>query len=166
MTAWLRGLWQQFRHLVHELAKFGVVGVIGFVITEVGFNLMHFDAGLSLFTANAIATGVAAVVTFVGNKYWTFRHRTGRGTARETVIFFVLNAIGALIQYACIWIAKDGFGVTDKILINVAFLIGIALATLFRFCSYRTWVWGQSRHGDPQDATPPADADLVRPRGA
>ena len=64
-----RRLADRFRHLVRELAKFGVVGAVGFVVTEAGFNLLHFDAGLGLFTANAIATAVAAVITFSGNKY-------------------------------------------------------------------------------------------------
>lgn len=136
-----RTLIWQVRHLWHEVAKFGVVGGIGFVVTEVGFNLMHFDAKLGLFTSNAIATAVAAVVTFVGNKYWTFRHRAGHGTRRETVIFIVLNGVGILIQYACVWITQNVFGVTDKYLLNLAYLIGIGLATLFRFWSYRKWVW-------------------------
>jgi putative flippase GtrA len=164
MITRLRGLEREFRHLLHEVAKFGVVGIVGFAITEAGFNLLHFDAGLGLFTANAIATAAATVVTFVGNKYWTFRHRTGVGTARETVIFFVLNGVGALIQYACVWIAKNGLGVTDRLLLNVAFLAGIAVATVFRFFTYRAWVWGKLAADDPQDANPPAG--VAPPRGA
>ncbi|HEY2575332.1 MAG TPA: GtrA family protein [Streptosporangiaceae bacterium] len=146
---WVRKLVARFRHLIHEMAKFGVVGAVGFIVTEIGFNLLHFNAGVGLFTANALATGVAAVVTFTGNKYWTFRHRAGYSTTRETIIFFGLNAVGALIQYACASIAKYGFGVTDKVLLNVAYLIGIMIATLFRFWSYRTWVWHEPVGGPP-----------------
>ena len=40
------GLYQRFRHLIHEMAKFGVVGGIGFIVTLVGADLLHFDAGL------------------------------------------------------------------------------------------------------------------------
>jgi putative flippase GtrA len=160
--AFARRLIARFRHLIHEAAKFGVVGTAGFIVTEVGFNLLHFDAGLGLFTSNALATGVAAVVTFTGNKYWTFRHRAGYGTSREAVIFFGLNGVGALIQYACVWIAKNGFDTTDKILINVAYLIGIVLGTLFRFCTYRTWVW-HTRVSEPPVGAAEA-ADLVHPR--
>jgi len=134
-------LYRQFQHLIHEMAKFGIVGGIGFIVTEVGFNLLHFDVGLGLFTSNAIATGVAMIVTYLGNRFWTFRHREGHGTARETVSFVVLNLVGLLIQYACVWIAKNGMGLTDRFSLNVAFLIGIMLGTLFRFWSYRKWVW-------------------------
>ena len=134
-------LYRQFQHLIHEMAKFGVVGGLGFIVTEVGFNVLHFDVGLGLFTSNAIATGLAMIVTYVGNRWWTFRHREGHGTGRETVSFVVLNLGGLMIQYACVWIAKNGLGLTDRFSLNVAFLIGIALGTLFRFWSYRKWVW-------------------------
>jgi putative flippase GtrA len=159
-VTFVRGLFERVRHLIHELAKFGVVGAAGFVVTEVGFNLLHFTAGLGLFTANVLATGTAAVVTFVGNKYWTFRHRSGRGTGRETVMFFVLNGVGALIQYACVWIARNGLDVTDKYLLNVAFLIGIGLGTLFRFWSYRKWVWGFAAQEAPAEPAPRSPASV------
>jgi len=159
-VTFVRGLFERVRHLIHELAKFGVVGAIGFVVTEAGFNLLHFTAGFGLFTSNVLATGTAAVVSRFGDKYWTFRHRSGLGTGRETVIFFVLNGVGALIQYACVWIAKNGFGVTDKYLVNVAFLIGIGLATLFRFWSYRKWVWGFVAEESPAEPSPRSPASV------
>jgi putative flippase GtrA len=157
-----RNLTERVKHLWHEVAKFGIVGGIGFVVTEIGFNLLHFDAKLGLFTSNALATVVAAVVTFAGNKYWTFRHRAGHGTRKETIIFIALNGVGILIQYACVWITQNAFGVTGKYLLNVAFLIGIGLGTLFRFWSYRKWVWG-SPPGEPP-AEPSERGDLVSRR--
>ena len=147
-------LYRQFQHLIHEMAKFGVVGGLGFIVTEVGFNVLHFDVGLGLFTSNAIATGLAMIVTYVGNRWWTFRHREGHGTTRETVSFVVLNLCGLLIQYASVWIAKNAFGLTDRFSLNVAFLIGIGLGTLFRFWSYRKWVWLASTAGPPSSEEP------------
>jgi putative flippase GtrA len=142
-------LYRRFRTLIHEGSKFLVIGGIGFVVTEVSFNLFRFSAGLGLFTSNALATLIATVVTFVGNRYWTFRHREGKGTTRESVAFVVLNAVGLLIQYGCVWISQNvlGFPHNDKFSTNVALLIGIALGTLFRFWSYRKWVWHQSPAG-------------------
>jgi putative flippase GtrA len=133
-------LYQRFRHLIHEFAKFGIIGGFGFVVTEVVFNLLIHQNAPS-FTANAVATLVAAAVTFLGNRYWTFRHRERTGMGRETGIFIVLNLIGIVIQQACLEFAKHEFGRHDKLTLNVAFLVGVGLATMFRFWSYRKWVW-------------------------
>jgi putative flippase GtrA len=140
-VTYARRLYERFRHLIHEVAKFGVVGLIGFIIAEVGTNLLHFQAGLGPLISNVIATVVAACVTFGGNRYWTFRHRNRAGIGREYVIFFVLNGIGLLIQLAFLSFAYYVLGMTDKLSYNVALLVGIGFGTLFRFWSYRTWVW-------------------------
>ena len=134
------GLYQRFRHLIHEFAKFGIVGGIGFLVTEGVFNLM-ISEHQATFTANAVATLVAAAVTFIGNRHWTFRHRERTGMGREAVVFFALNAVGVVIQQACLELAKHEFGRHDKLTLNVAFLFGVGLATLFRFWSYRRFVW-------------------------
>ena len=134
------GLYQRFRHLIHEFAKFGIIGGFGFLVTEAVFNLL-IQAHEATFTANAVATLVAAAVTFLGNRYWTFRHRERTGMGRETGIFIVLNLIGIVIQQACLEFAKHEFGRHDKLTLNVAFLVGVGLATMFRFWSYRKWVW-------------------------
>jgi putative flippase GtrA len=146
------GLYERFRHLIHEGGKFLVVGGIGFLVTELVFNLL-ISAHEATFLANAVATLVAAAVTFVGNRHWTFRHRERTGMGRETVIFFVLNGIGVLIQQACLELAKHEFGRHDKLTLNVAFLVGVGLATLFRFWSYRRFVWLDQSAGPSAGST-------------
>jgi putative flippase GtrA len=137
-----RRLYERFRMLIHELAKFGIVGGIAFLVTEVGTNLLHFQAELGPITSNVIATVVATCVSYAGNRYWTFRHRVGMDNlAGEYSLFFVLNAIGLGIQLACIGFTYYILSLTDKFSYNVALLLGIALGTLFRFWSYRKWVW-------------------------
>jgi putative flippase GtrA len=155
-VTYARQLYERFRQLIHELAKFGVVGGIGFIVTEVGTNLLHFQASLGPLISNVIATVVGACVTFCGNRYWTFRHRDRRDIGREYVTFFVLNGIGLGIQLACLSFAYYVLGMTDKLSYNVALLIGIAFGTLFRFWSYRTWVWRAVHPAETAAAAGPA----------
>jgi putative flippase GtrA len=136
----VRGLYERFRQLIHEGAKFGVVGGIGFLVTEVGTNLLQSPLHGWL-KANVIATLAATMVTYLGSRYWTFRHRERGGTGRETVLFVVLNGIGLGIQLACIGFTNYALGLTDRFSSNVALFLGICLGTLFRFWSYRKWVW-------------------------
>jgi hypothetical protein len=80
---------------------------------------------------------------------------------RETAMFFLLNGVGVLIQQACIELAKHEFGRNDKVTVNAAFLVGVMLATLFRFWSYRKWVWRLAPPGaepvEPVEPDQPAE---------
>ncbi len=135
----VRDMYLRFRQLVHEGGKFLVVGAIGAVVTIVGAGLLHDVTGK--YTAITISTIVATVVTYLGNRYWTFTHRQSQGTARDGTMFFVLNGVGLLIYYACIWLIQDVGGLKGKLWYYVALLVGTGLGTLFRFWSYRKWVW-------------------------
>lgn len=107
-----------------------------------------------------IATVAAMIVTYLGSRYWTFRHRERGGMGRETVLFFVLNGIGLGIQLACIGFTNYALGLSDKLASNVALFLGICLGTLFRFWSYRKWVWIAPPAGPALDPAEFAAAEL------
>jgi len=52
---------------------------------------------------------------------------------------------------ACIGFTYYVLGLTDHLSYNIALAIGIGLGTLFRFWSYRKWVWAAKT----QDPPPP-----------
>ncbi len=167
----VRDLYARFRHLIHEAAKFGVVGIIGLIITDGGTNLLQGPLGGWL-KANVVATIVATTFAYLGSRYWTFRHRERTNTmGRETALFFVLNGIGLGIQLACLGFTNYALGLTDKLSANIALLLGIMLGTLFRFWSYRRFVWtapqgGQLAAGEPETvrlADPAAALALPEP---
>jgi putative flippase GtrA len=132
---------QRFRQQIHEGAKFGIVGLTGLIVVLAGSDLMHFELGLGKFTSVTIATVLATVVTFLGNRHWSFRDREGAGTRYESVMFFLLNGVGLLIQYAVLGFTNYVLGLDSKLENVIALNIGIGLGTLFRFWSYRKWVW-------------------------
>jgi putative flippase GtrA len=150
----IRDLYERFRVLIHEVAKFGVVGALAFIITIVGANVLHSGAGLGPLTSAAIATILATVFSFLGNKYWTFKHRKGNGLGRETVLFFFFNGVGLLIQLAVVAAVTYGLGRTDKLWYNVANITGVIVATVFRLYTYRRWVFRAA------EAEPPAAEQL------
>ena len=107
-----------------------------------------------------IATVAGMIVTYLGSRYWTFRHRERGGMGRETVLFFVLNGIGLGIQLASIGFTNYALGLSDKLASNVALFLGICLGTLFRFWSYRKWVWVAPPAGPALDPVEFAAAEL------
>jgi putative flippase GtrA len=95
------------------------------------------------------------VVTFLGNRHWAFKHRKGAGLKRETLLFVLLNVVGYGIQVGIVDIAYYGLGYKDGLSYNIATVIGIGLATLFRLFAYRTFVF--NNHQDAGDGGEAAD---------
>ena len=137
----IRDQYARFRVLIHEVAKFGIVGGLAFVLTIILVNVFHSGAGLGPIAAATLANVVATVFAFVGNKFWAFRHRTGSHLRRETLLFFFFNGVGILITDGVVAAVHYGLGLTDNFSYNVANIIGIGLATLFRLFCYRRWVF-------------------------
>jgi putative flippase GtrA len=149
----VRRLYERFRLLIHEGAKFCIIGGIGVVV----YNLVD-NALLSIgwLKAATVAVVVTTITSYVANRYWSFRHRERTTVPRETVMFFALNGAGLLIQWAVVGFAFYGLGETSKLSNFIANNIGIVLGTLFRFWSYRKWVWAA-----PQPA--PAGHEALEP---
>ncbi len=157
----VRALYDRFRQIIHEFAKFGVIGVIGLLITNIGYVVFHSKFGLGPVSATTVATVIATAVTYVGNRYWSFRHRERTSVAREGIIFFALNGIGLLIQDAAVGFNYYILGLGGhKLAEFLALNIGIGLATLFRFWSYRRFVWAQK---SDEGGTPAAKGGPVAP---
>ena len=144
-----RRLYERFRQLIHEGAKFGIVGIIGLIITDGGTNLLKPTFHIGWLTANVIATIIATTFAYVASRYWTFRHRVRTSVRREGILFFFFNGVGLAIQLACLGFTVHVLGMPGKYPANVALFVGIVFGTLFRFWSYRKWVWASKPQGPP-----------------
>jgi putative flippase GtrA len=123
-----------------------VVGIAGVFVTNAVYDALYLHLGVGPVTSTTVATIVAAIGTYLGNRYWSFRARERTGVVRELVIFAVLNGVALLLQDATVaanyYLLHLG---RDKLAVFVALNFGIALATLFRFWSYRRFVWNAAR---------------------
>jgi putative flippase GtrA len=137
----LRHAYSRLAGLARELAKFGTIGAIAFVIDTGGTNLLRFGFDWGPLTSKVLATIIAATLAYLGNRYWTFRDREQSGLAREYFLFFLLNGVGLLISILVLGFVTYTLGLEDPLSYNIALLVGTALATLFRFWSYKKWVF-------------------------
>jgi putative flippase GtrA len=134
-------LYRRYQQLSHEAARFVTVGAVSLGLTIGGTNGLHSGIGLGPLLSNAIANVVATCVSFAGNRQWTFRHSTNKAQGREFFLFFVLNGVGLALQLVCIWFSRYVLIFRGALALNVALLIGIGLGSVFRFWSYRKWVF-------------------------
>ena len=138
---YLRDTYARYAQRIHEIAKFGVVGGIGFLVQLGVTDAVHLGLGVGALTAVVVGYVVATVVTFLGNRHWAFKHRQGKGLSHETLMFVMLNVVGLGIQEAVVATVHYGLHMTDPLSYNVANIVGIGLGTLFRLWSYRKWVF-------------------------
>jgi putative flippase GtrA len=137
----------RLRRLAHEAMKFGVVGGVGYIVDVGVFNLLRYGGGdgpleHKPLTAKAISVAVATVVTYLGNRHWTWRDRERTGAGREVFLFFVFNGVALLISVTCLAISHYWLDLRSPLADNIsANVVGLLLGMAFRFWTYRTFVF-------------------------
>ncbi|WP_225845239.1 GtrA family protein [Streptomyces sp. HPF1205] len=137
----LRTLRSQLSLMYRELAKFGAVGGAGVVVNIGVFNLLRQHTGLQTVRASILATLVSIAFNYVGFRYFTYRDRDKARRAKELSLFLLFSAVGLVIENGVLYAATYGFHWDSRLQSNVFKFVGIGVATLFRFWSYRTWVF-------------------------
>lgn len=140
------------RRRLDEVAKFGAVGALGTVVNFAVSNLLWHLTSLQAVRANVIATVVAIACNYVGFRYFTYRDRDKSGKSKELTLFLVFSVIGLVIENGILYAAIYGFGWETQLQRNIFKVVGIGIATLFRFWSYRTWVFKALPAENPANA--------------
>lgn len=168
-------------HLGSSL-KFLAVGGIVFLIDAATYNLLvFFHPGHGwghgvLFhhpvTAKVATIAFASVLTYVGNRLWTFGDRAVPHTIRSLVAFALVNIVAAGLQLGCLAFSRYALGLDSPLADNVSgTLIGQVVSTAFRYVTYGRFVFPAARPADGASVTPgsaasPADtpsAGMPRP---
>jgi putative flippase GtrA len=128
-----------WRILLKELAAFGVIGALAFVIDIGIFTWLAPHGALK---AKAISTVVSTTFAYFGNRHLSFSHRARTSIGRETSFFFGINLVTLIFSEVVIGLFVYGFhyghASTMVFVVNVA---TIAIGTMFRFWAYKRFVF-------------------------
>jgi putative flippase GtrA len=140
------------RRLLAQFARYGTVGAVSFVVDVALFNALRLtilspeDISSGPLWAKVLSTAVAILVSWTGNRYWTFDGLRQPHAVREGVEFALVCFGGMLIALGCLWVSRDVLGFTSLVADNVATnVVGLALGAAFRFTLYRFWVFSPTR---------------------
>lgn len=137
----IRDTYYRFQLLIHETAKFGVVGLIGAIVQFAIQTPLYVSLHVGAITSQFIAIIFAILVTYVGNRYWAFKHRKTDNVPRESMVFFVMSGIGVGIQLGVTAIGTYGLGLKDGVSYSLITCVGIGLGTIFRLFAYKKFVF-------------------------
>jgi putative flippase GtrA len=138
------------RGLRREAAGFMLAGVFGLVVDIGGYNaLVHLgDHGLLAdqpLVAKTISLVAGTTVAYVGNRFWTYGHRPRTGFAREYSLYMVFSTVALGIALACLAFSRYVLGLASPVADNIAANgIGLVLGSLFRFLTYRRYVFPEA----------------------
>jgi putative flippase GtrA len=140
--------------MLPEMLKFGLVGGIGTVIDLGGAAVLHGKFHVEPLVAKAVSTSLATVFTYLGSRFWTFKHRENQELKREAVLFIGLNLVGLAIAEVVVGLVTYGLNLHGQLEYNAASFVGTGFGTIFRFYAYRRWVF--LAPGERADAGPAA----------
>ncbi len=129
------------------MLKFGLVGAAGLVVDVGVFNLLRYAGSPGVLehkpiTAKVISVLLATVITYVGNRHWTWADRARGRVRTEAVLFFLFNGVGLAIALSCLALSHYALGLRSPLADNLsANVVGLGLGMVFRFWTYRTFVF-------------------------
>lgn len=146
---------QLIRQLWREIAKFGAVGGVGWVIDNGIYTLLwHGPMTDATIKARIVSTTVATLFSWFANRHWTFRHRRSKHPWREFMLFLVMNGGGLAIVVICQFVSRYVLGFTSFRADFIAGgVIGLILGMIFRFLAYRYFVFNQEIHEGTDSST-------------
>ena len=172
MTLWrdfrstLRTTW---RILLKELSAFGIVGALNFILDVAIFGFLITVVGLGPLTSKVISTATTTTTAYFMHRHWSFSHRARSGIKREYGLFFLLNGISLVMSLLIIGLVRYPLGRTDAFALQLANITSIGIGTIFRFWSYKRWVFlpGMEREvqglSDETGVAPGSDEEDPRP---
>ncbi|WP_245673620.1 GtrA family protein [Nocardia lijiangensis] len=128
-------------------AAFLVVGAIGFLVDAGTYNVLVFWGGEGVLyhaplPAKIIAIAVATVVTYFGNKWWTFGHKQTGNPAREYLLYAVFNVVAIGLQLGCLGFSRYVLDLSSPLSDNISgTLVGQIVAVVFRYWAYDKFVF-------------------------
>ena len=102
--------------LMQQIAKFGIVGVICFIIDYVIYRVMNLifeTSGIAqafpsyIYLSLAIAFAVSVVANYLLSMKYVFVRKDDMSRKKEFIIFLILSIIGLVVNEICMFIGMD-----------------------------------------------------------
>jgi putative flippase GtrA len=128
--------------LPREVFGFLLVGSVGFLIDLFVFNASVFS-GISPSTANLIAITSAGLFGFIGNSFYSFRHRFDQGSRSSMTvkyfIFSLLSLIASAALTSIVLAGLSGYGLIEQNLGRTTVIVGLVVVRFLglKFLVYR-----------------------------
>ena len=126
--------------LLAQIVKFGIVGVIAFIIDFGVLVFLTEVGGLDPVLSATISFTVSVVFNYVASMRYVFSHKEGMSRRREFIIFVVLSVAGLIINDVLMW-AGTVFTPIDY---RVVKLFATAVVMVWNFVTRKIFLEGDA----------------------
>ncbi|QUF83047.1 GtrA family protein [Clostridium butyricum] len=95
------------KNLINQIIKFGIVGVLAFLIDYVLLFLLVEYLGMYYLISSAISFTVSVVFNYICSMKFVFARRDDISKKKEFIVFLILSIVGLLINQAMMWIMVE-----------------------------------------------------------
>lgn len=111
------------KELFKQIFKFGIVGVIAFIIDYGVLYVLVEIFSIYYLLASAISFTISVIFNYLASMKFVFERREDISRNKEFIVFVLLSIIGLLINQAIMWILVEK--------INIFYMLSKIVATVF-----------------------------------
>ena len=114
------------KKLISQFMKFGIVGVIAFVI-DYGFMVLLTEVfGVPYLVSTTVSFIISVIFNYFASMRFVFKRKDDMSRRREFIIFVVLSVIGLVINDVFMWLMVDFLFIDYRISkIVVTFIVAV-----------------------------------------
>lgn len=124
------------KHLIEQIFKFGIVGVIAFVIDYGGLVFFTEVCGIDYLISATLSFTISVIFNYLASMRYVFTHKEGLSKRREFVIFVLLSVAGLILNDVFMWAGVELLGVDYRI----TKLIATALVMVWNFVTRKIFL--------------------------
>lgn len=129
------------RNLIEQFMKFGVVGIVAFLIDYGVLMLLSQGFGVDAVLSAGISFCVSVVFNYVASMRFVFTHRDDLSRSREFFIFIILSVIGLVINELIMLAGVVALG-DSALMVTITKLVATVIVMVWNFFSRKKWLDG------------------------
>lgn len=119
------------KNLIKQIMRFGVVGVISFLVDYGILYVLTEKANIYYLLSAGISFTVSVVINYLLSMSWVFKSNKKRGKKEEFIIFVVLSLGGLLLNQVMMYVFVDYMNVYYLL----AKIVATAIVMIYNFIS-------------------------------
>ena len=130
------------KKLLAQIMKFGIVGVIAFVI-DYGLMIVLTELfGVNYLLSTTISFIVSVIFNYLASMRFVFAHKEGLSRRREFIIFVALSVVGLGLNDLLRWVGPSLLGVDYRI----TKIVVTAIVMVYNFITRKIFLDGGTKH--------------------